>query len=52
MTVELPGPEIEAFETLQFDVASFNHEAHVCVAWCYLQQYDPLESISRYRRTR
>ena len=51
MSGDLPGPEIEAFEALRFDVGSFNHEAHVCVAWRYLQQYDLLESINRYRRT-
>ena len=46
-----PGPGIDAFEALDFDVAQFDHEAHVYVAWLYLQQYDQLEAISRYRDT-
>lgn len=47
----LPGPSLEAFEALDFDVARFDHQAHVCVAWRYLQNYDVLTAIDRYRRT-
>lgn len=46
-----PGPDIDAFEALDFDVATFDHEAHVHVAWQYLQTCDVLESIDRYRQT-
>jgi hypothetical protein len=48
---EAPGPTLTAFESLDFDVATFNHECHVAVAWRYLQQYDLLDAISRYRDT-
>ena len=46
-----PGPTIEQFEALDFEVASFDHEAHVFVAWSYLQNCDLLEAIRRYRQT-
>ncbi len=45
------GPTIEAFEGLQVDPAHFDHKAHVYVAWSYLQDYDLLSSIQRYRST-
>ena len=44
-----PGPTIEEFEALDVDPALFNHEAHLYVAWSYLQQMDLLASIERYR---
>jgi len=47
----VPGPTIEAFEALDFAAESFDHEAHVYVAWSYLLQYELLESIGRYRKT-
>lgn len=46
-----PGPTIEAFERLQINPAHFDHKAHVYVAWSYLQDYDLLSSIERYRST-
>lgn len=46
-----PGPSIAEFEEHAFEVEAFNHEAHVYVAWLYLQQYDLLESIDRFRQT-
>ena len=42
-------PTIEQFEAGQVDVAGFNHEAHVYVAWAYLQEFELLEAIGRYR---
>ena len=51
MSARAPGPTIEAFEALNFDAGGFDHEAHVYVAWSYLQQHDLLESIGRYRKT-
>lgn len=44
-----PGPSVTRFETLDFDVRGFDHEAHVYVAWRYLQEFELLESISRFR---
>jgi hypothetical protein len=46
-----PSPDLslEAFESLDFDVEAFDHEAHVFIAWLYVIQYDPLEAIERYR---
>jgi len=44
-----PGPSIEAFEKLDVEPQAFGHEAHVYVAWCYLQRFDLLTSIDRFR---
>jgi len=46
-----PGPSVAAFEKLDFDPDDFDHEAHVYVAWQYLQEVDMLEAIRRYRLT-
>ena len=46
-----PGPSLPEFEAHAFEVASFDHEAHVYVAWQYIQAYDLLESINRFRST-
>ncbi len=37
-----PGPTIEQFEALDIVPGDFNHEAHIYVAWSYLQQFDLL----------
>ena len=42
-------PTIEEFESGEFDVAAFGHEAHVYVAWSYLRETDLLDAIARYR---
>ncbi len=44
-----PGPTIEEFEALDVDPATFDHQAHIYVAWSYIQQMELLESIDRYR---
>jgi hypothetical protein len=44
-----PGPTIEAFEALDVVPDEFDHEAHMYVAWSYLQRFDLLASIDRYR---
>jgi hypothetical protein len=44
------GPSIRQFEALEIDPASFDHEAHVYVAWQYLADSELLEAIGRYRR--
>ena len=50
--VALSDPRIEetvhAFETATVDPADFNHEAHIKVAWGYLQEHDQLEAINRF----
>jgi len=46
-----PGPSLAEFEAHAFEVESFDHEAHVYVAWLYLQEYNLLESIDRFRST-
>jgi hypothetical protein len=45
---EPQGPSLENFEAGCFDAATFSHQAHVYVAWCYLRQYDLPESIRRF----
>lgn len=42
-------PTIEQFEAGDIDPEGFGHEAHVYVAWAYLQQTDLLNAIARYR---
>lgn len=44
-----PGPTIERFEALDIVPTDFDHEAHIYVAWSYLQRFDLLTSIERYR---
>ncbi|MGI9263271.1 MAG: hypothetical protein ACR2QR_14590 [Woeseiaceae bacterium] len=46
-----PGPSITEFEEHAFEVEAFDHEAHLFVAWQYLQQFELLESIDRFRQT-
>jgi len=42
-------PTIEQFEAGDIDAEAFGHEAHVYVAWSYLQEMDLLNAIARYR---
>ncbi len=44
----LPGITIEAFETGRIDVDSFDHEAHVYVAWLYLERLPVFDAAQRY----
>ena len=45
----LPGAiSIEEFERGDVDAEQFDHEAHVFVAWAYLQKYELQESIARF----
>lgn len=43
-----PHLTIETFEAGAIDVDAFDHEAHVYVAWLYLDRYSLLEAIGRY----
>ena len=47
-TPSLSAISIEAFEQGSIDPELFNHEAHVFIAWSYLQQCDLKESIDRF----
>ena len=44
-------PDIDAFEALDIDPASFDHEAHIYVAWSYLREMELLHAVDRYRST-
>lgn len=41
-------PSLEDFEAGDIDPGRFDHEAHVYVAWRYLQRYRPAEAIHRF----
>lgn len=41
-------PDIQEFEAGAIDPATFDHEAHVHVAWSYLQEYGLAEAIARF----
>ena len=45
------GPSLSDFEALRIDPETFNHAAHMFVAWSYLLKYDLATSIQRYRET-
>jgi hypothetical protein len=45
---DAPLPDVQAFEAGAIDPAGFDHEAHVHVAWCYLQQFPLAEAIARF----
>ena len=40
--------DIERFEAGHVDAESFDHEAHVYVAWLFLRHFDPAEAIGRF----
>lgn len=42
-------PAIEQFEAGDIDPETFGHDAHLYVAWSYLQVTDLLDAIARYR---
>jgi hypothetical protein len=42
-------PSLAQFENAAFEPGEFDHEAHVYVAWRYLQRYELLEAIGFYR---
>ena len=44
----IPGVTIEAFEAGQIDADSFDHEAHVYLAWLYLERLPVLDAVQRY----
>ena len=46
--VTVPELTIDAFEAGSVDADAFDHEAHIYVAWLYLQRYAPHEAIGRF----
>ena len=43
-----PAEEVRLFEAGDIDPQKFDHEAHVRVAWSYLQQYTAAVAIERF----
>lgn len=46
--VREPGITIDQFETGQVDAELFDHEAHVYVAWQYVQKFELPDAIGRF----
>ena len=44
----LPAVSVKAFESGQIDVDRFDHEAHIYLAWLYLERMPALEALERY----
>lgn len=44
----LPDCSIEAFESGTLDVETFDHQAHIYIAWLYLDRYPVLQAAHRY----
>jgi len=44
----IPQISIEVFETGKLDPEIFDHEAHIYVAWLYLDRYPVLQATQRY----
>ena len=45
----LPNITLDQFECADVDPHQFDHEAHVYVAWLFLENFDVTESMDRYR---
>ena len=43
-----PELTVDAFESGTVDPDAFDHEAHVYVAWLYLERYPLLEAVDRF----
>ena len=46
--VAKPDLTVDAFESGEIDPEAFDHEAHVYVAWLYLERFPLLEAIARF----
>lgn len=46
--VAAPQFSIASFEAGTIDADEFDHEAHIYVAWLYLEQYPLLEAVGRF----
>ena len=49
--VARPELSLQAFEARTIDPGTFDHEAHVHIAWLYLRQYPLAEAIGRFTDT-
>ena len=47
-TGPIPGISVEAFESGRIDPDRFDHEAHVYLAWRYLERLSTLDALRRY----
>ena len=47
----IPQISIEVFESGRIDADMFDHEAHIYVAWLYLDQYPVLQATQRYMKS-
>ena len=43
-----PLPTIVDFERGEIECGSFNHEAHVCIAWLFTKRFEHSEAIVRF----
>lgn len=43
-----PGLSVEAFERGEIDAEAFDHEAHVYVAWLYLERYPLPAALEKF----
>lgn len=43
-----PPIDVSRFEAGAFDPTTFDHPAHVRVAWCYLRECEPAEAARRF----
>ena len=43
-----PEVTLESFEDGTLDVEAFDHDAHIYVAWLYLERYPVLQAAQRY----
>jgi len=48
MNAALPDFNVDAFERAEIDPANFDHEAHVYVAWLYLEQFPQPEALEKF----
>jgi hypothetical protein len=44
----IPQFTVESFEAGEIDVEAFNHDAHIYVAWLYLERYALLEATQHF----
>ena len=44
----VPDFSIESFEAGSIDIAAFDHDAHVYVAWLYLKRFPLLDAVVRF----
>ncbi len=48
MNAEFGDVSIARFEAGEIEAESFTHEAHIRVAWLYLQKHEPTDATERF----